>query len=301
MSGPTPKTPITLIAGPLGSGKTTLLRRLIDAADRRLAVVMNELGELAVDSAVIRGRNLSYVELTGGCVCCSLAGELEAAVRELLDTVHPDWILLEATGVAEADALVYSVEESIADVRLDCVVCIVDAWAQLRYPSVGYATRSQLASADLVLVNKVDLVPAGELSTVRERVRAVNGTALLIDTERCEVDSRLVFGEPGRATARTLPPARPVHTHEVESFTLTLEGPVDRERFLAFLATLPPEAYRSKGFVRFSDGGQGVVNCVAGRCELEETAVEATGMVFIGPDVVRHQAAVAAAFLGCRS
>jgi G3E family GTPase len=304
MSAPTagtPRTPITLIAGPLGSGKTTLLRRILDGADRRFAVIMNEFGELAVDSAVIRGRNLSYVELAGGCVCCSLAGEFEAAVRELIDTVRPEWIVLEATGVAEADALVYSVEENVSDVRLDCVVCVVDAWAQLRYPSIGYATRSQLESADLVIHNKIDLVKPDELPVAAERVRAVAPDALMVEAERCAVDRALLFGEPDRAPARTLSSSRPAHVHRIESFTLSLEGAVDRQRFLGFVASVPPAVYRLKGFVVFDDGGQSIINCVAGRCELESAPVDAVRLVFIGPDVQRLKTEIAAALLECRS
>ena len=304
MSAPTagrPKTPITLIAGPLGSGKTTLLRRILDGADRRFAVIMNEFGELAVDSALIKGRNLSYVELAGGCVCCSLAGEFEAAVRELIDTVRPEWVVLEATGVAEADALVYSVEENVSDVRLDCVVCVVDAWAQIRYPSIGYATRSQLESADLVILNKIDLVQPGELPVAAERVRAAAPGALLVEAERCAVDLALLFGDPDRAPVRTMPSSRPVHAHQVESFTLSLEGAVNRERFLGFIATLPPAVYRSKGFVVFDDGGRSIINCVAGRCELESAPVDGIRLVFIGPGLERHRTEIAAALRECRS
>ena len=79
------RTPIGLITGSLGSGKTTLLRKILGQPDRRYAVLMNEFGELPIDSEVIRGTNVEIAELVGGCVCCSLTGELEAAVEEILD------------------------------------------------------------------------------------------------------------------------------------------------------------------------------------------------------------------------
>src|SRR5258708_38626084 len=95
------RTPITIITGPLGSGKTTLLRRLLDSVSGKMAVVMNEFGEIAIDSKIIEGKHVRLVELAGGCVCCSLIGEFEAAVNEIIDAVDPRHIVLEATGVAE--------------------------------------------------------------------------------------------------------------------------------------------------------------------------------------------------------
>jgi hypothetical protein len=90
-----PHTPITIITGPLGSRKTTLLRHLLDSTPRRLAIVMNEFGEVGIDTKIIEGRNIRIAELAGGCVCCSLIGEFEAAVNELLDRVHPEHIVVE--------------------------------------------------------------------------------------------------------------------------------------------------------------------------------------------------------------
>lgn len=285
-----PKTPITLITGPLGSGKTTLLRRILDEADRRFAVVMNEFGELSVDSRVIRGRNISYVELAGGCVCCSLAGELDAAVHELIDAAHPEWIVLEATGVAEADALVYTVEETLPIVRLDCVICITDAHAAAHYPSMGYAERSQLESADFVILNKTDLVSPEELDAVRTRVRSAAAGAAMVETVRCDVDLSLLFG-PGavRNPGRKTPMEHPGHERTVQTFTASIDAPVDRARFVSFLSSLPGEVFRAKGFVRFAGEGEWLFNYVAGRIDFEESEAPRTEMVFIGPNLERVQ------------
>ena len=80
----TPRTPITLITGPLGSGKTTLLRHILEAQREKIAIVMNEFGEIGIDTKVIEGKNVQIAELGGGCVCCSLLGEFEAAVKEII-------------------------------------------------------------------------------------------------------------------------------------------------------------------------------------------------------------------------
>ena len=110
-------TPMILISGALGSGKTTLLRCLVEQADRKIAILMNEFGEVAIDSRVIQGKHIQMTELAGGCVCCSLMGEFEAAVREIVETVHPELIVVETTGVAEPDAVIFDVEDSLPDIR----------------------------------------------------------------------------------------------------------------------------------------------------------------------------------------
>src|SRR6266446_8642661 len=117
-----PRTPITLITGPLGSGKTTLLRHILATQRGKIAIVMNEFGEIAIDSKVIEGKRVRIAELAGGCVCCSLLGEFEAAVNELIDRVDPEQIVLETTGVAEPGALTFDIEENLPRVRLDGVI-----------------------------------------------------------------------------------------------------------------------------------------------------------------------------------
>ena len=87
------RTPITLITGPLGSGKTTLLRHILATRPTKIAIVMNEFGEIAIDTKVIEGKNVRIAELGGGCVCCSLLGEFEAAVNEIIARVGPDIII----------------------------------------------------------------------------------------------------------------------------------------------------------------------------------------------------------------
>jgi G3E family GTPase len=155
---------------------------------------MNEFGEIAIDSRVIAGKNVQMIELAGGCVCCSLTGELEAAVVEIIDAVHPELIVLEATGVAEADVLVYEIEDNIPLVRLDGVVTIVDAYVTIKFPQMGYTTRTQVEAADIILINKIDLVSADELEQVEEQVRNYNRRATLFRSERCGLDTGLLFG-----------------------------------------------------------------------------------------------------------
>jgi G3E family GTPase len=276
------RTPIVLITGSLGSGKTTLLRHILANTRERLAIVMNEFGEVAVDSRVIAGKAVQIVELTGGCVCCSLTGELEVAVDEIIATVHPDRIVLEATGVAEADALVYEVQDFLPRVRLDGVIALVDAHAAITYPQVGYTERSQLEVADVVLINKTELITTEELDQVRARVKRYNPEAVQISTVQGVLDMAVFFGLEVPARKR---PGRNEHPQIAwQSFVFASEGAMEERCFRQVVASLPLMVFRAKGFVRLVEGTR-LFNYVAGRMDLEDFPADRTELVFIGQDL----------------
>jgi G3E family GTPase len=283
------KTPIALITGCLGSGKTTLVRHLLNTTSRRLAILMNEFGEIAIDSQVLRGHDVQIIELAGGCVCCSLTGELEAAVREIIQRVHPELIVVEATGVAEADALVYEVQENLPQVRLDAVICIVDAYTGIKYPQVGYTSRTQLAAADLVVINKVDLVTREELQQVEAQVRRYNDRAMMIRAERCSVDSEVLLAACGERPAISM--VEPVGDTSWESFVYTTDRLIDEPCLQQVIAQLPAAVYRAKGWVRLVEGSR-LFNYVAGRVDWEEFTTEQTRLVFIGLRLKELRAAI---------
>jgi G3E family GTPase len=317
-----PKTPIMLITGSLGSGKTTLLKHMLDSAipaggpaspaailqagtleggptapAARIAVLMNEFGELGIDSRVISGKNIDIIELAGGCVCCSMTGEFEAAVREIIESIGPDFIVVEATGVAESDALVFEVEDNLPEVRLDSVVCIVDAWLGTRHPYVGYTSRTQIASADIILINKVDLVTPAEAGSVENEARKYNDRATFLRTVNCSVDTNLLLGQTSSLREKPLLFASGV---KLDSFIWTTEKVLDREKFDRLVRELPAELIRAKGFVRFRDGGL-LFNYVVGRVDYEEFDVERTELAFIGEDIDRRSQEIENGLKGCIS
>ena len=188
------RTPITLITGPLGSGKTTLLRHILATQREKIAIVMNEFGEIAIDTKVIEGKNVRIAELGGGCVCCSLLGEFEAAVNEIIEKIAPERIVVETTGLAEPEALVFNIQEALPQCRLDGVVSVIDADMLIRFPELGHTTRLQIEGADILLLNKIDLIEPGQIEPLETKLREINPTAAIVRTERCRIDPELLFG-----------------------------------------------------------------------------------------------------------
>jgi G3E family GTPase len=290
-----PRTPITLVTGPLGSGKTTLLRHILEVVPQKLAILMNEFGEIAIDSQVIEGKNIRIADLGGGCVCCSLLGEFEAAVNEVIDTVHPDLIIVETTGVAEPDALMFDIQENVPRVRLDGVVTVADADAMVRYPQLGHTGRAQIEAADIILLNKVDLVSAEQLVEITARLRQLNAQAPILPTQRCRVDPDVLFG---LSRTHEVSPPRHRHQPDVGSFGYTSTATLVRQCFEAFVEGLRPEVLRAKGFVRFPEGSH-LFNYVAGRWDLEAFPEKPTTLVFIGEHIARHEAVLVEALNRC--
>jgi G3E family GTPase len=291
----TARTPITLITGPLGSGKTTLLRHILATNPAKIAIVMNEFGEMSIDTKIIEGKNVRIAELGGGCVCCSLLGEFEAAVNEIIQRVEPDRIVVETTGLAEPEALVFDIQEALPQCRLDGVVSVIDADMLVRFPELGHTTRLQIEGADILLLNKVDLVEPTAIDSLEGKLRQVNANAAIIRTERCRIDPELLFG-----VGREKPAQRPPHQHHAafQSFTFTSDKRFDRNCFERFADDLPANVIRAKGFVRFADGMQ-LFNFVAGRWEMEPFDSNTTELVFIGMKIAAQKETILRALDAC--
>ena len=290
-----PRTPITLVTGPLGSGKTTLLRHILATRPAKIAIVMNEFGEIAIDTKVIEGKNVRIAELGGGCVCCSLLGEFEAAVNEIITRVEPEIIIVETTGLAEPEALVFDIQEALPQCRLDGVVSLMDADMLVRFPKLGHTTRLQIEGADILLLNKIDLIKLEQIEPLEGKLRKINPTAAIVRTERCQIDPELLFG-----IGRKRKVIQPDHEHqpEFESFTFTSDKSFSRDCFERFADSLPANVYRAKGFIRFEDSSQ-LFNFVAGRWDLEPFESAETALVFIGKGVLAEKKAITESLNKC--
>lgn len=256
-------TTISILTGYLGSGKTTLLKHIIDNLDRKFAIIMNEFGEVNVDAQIIQGKNISIAELSGGCVCCSLTGEFEEAIKELREKYNPELIIVETTGVAEPDALVIDVQD--LGIKLDSVITVADGDALVRFPQVGRIGAIQIEMGDIIILNKIDLIDAKQRIDVKNVIRKYNKKAPILETERCAVDVNLLFGVNAEHRVRNVQ-----HHHmQFEAFSIDVTKPMSRERLEFFLQNLPEPIYRLKGFVELDEEGSHLVNYVAGRWELE--------------------------------
>ena len=291
----TPRSPITLITGPLGSGKTTLLRHILAVQREKIAIVMNEFGEIAIDTKVIEGKNVRIAELGGGCVCCSLLGEFEAAVSEIIEKIAPQRIVVETTGLAEPEALVFNIHETLPQCRLDGVVSIIDADMLIRFPELGHTIRLQIEGADILLLNKIDLIEPVQIEPLETKLRETNRTAAIVRTERCRIDPPLLFGI-GRG--KKIAPPEHRHQPEFESFAFISAKIFSRTCFEDFANTLPANVIRAKGFIRFNDGAQ-LFNFVAGRWELEAFDAAQTQLVFIGREIAAQRSAIVHALNHC--
>ncbi len=282
------RTPITLVTGPLGSGKTTLLRHILATRPAKIAIVMNEFGEIAIDAKVIEGKNVRIAELGGGCVCCSLLGEFEAAVKEIIEKIDPDIIVVETTGVAEPEALAFNIQEALPQCRTDGIVSVADADGLVRFPEIGHTTRLQFETADILLLNKIDLVEPHQIEPLEAKLREINPTAAIVRTERCQIDPELLFGI-GRE--RKVAPPEHKHQLEFESFTFTSNKKFSRDCFERFADNLPASVHRAKGFVLFPNGAQ-LFNFVTGRWDLEPFETHRTDLVFIGKKITAKKSAI---------
>lgn len=161
------------LAGFLGSGKTTLLIRLgtsLGRTGRRVAIIVNEVGEVGVDGAVIESNGLRSVELTEGCICCSLSGSLQNTLRQVSREFEPDMILIEPTGLALPSKVKQIVRTSMIGEERTFTICLIDAFrASKLFAEAGAFLSRQVDGADVVAINKVDLASLG----VREQVENI--------------------------------------------------------------------------------------------------------------------------------
>ena len=270
--------PLTILGGWLGAGKTTLLKRILATATERIAVVVNDVGEINIDAALIRSADEEVIELTNGCVCCSIGESLALTLRDLtLRSPAPARIIVEASGVADPTQVALFGDRR--RVPLDAVITLVDAGGFVRRstnPPYGSLMQAQVAGADLVIATKLDLLAEHERAAALAGVRAATSAPVVEATDDPAWIRSVVLG-PHTPTDRAGYEATP-HGPHVKTSAWWATGPVDIATVDAALRA--PGLLRAKGSVATA-GGTRLVHLAGGRIEVSHTAAEPIGAIVL--------------------
>ena len=292
------KIPVTVLTGYLGAGKTTLLNRILsEPHGKKYAVIVNEFGEIGIDNDLVVGADEEVFEMNNGCICCTVRGDLIRILDGLMRrNGNFDAIIVETTGLADPApvAQTFFMDETVGRrTKLDAVVTVADAkWLNERLKDAPEA-KNQIAFADVILINKTDLVSSEQLSEVEARIRGINPYAKLHRTERAKIPLDAVLGRNAFDLDRILD-LEPdflgadnhdhhhdhdhdhghnhgdedghVHAHgglkhyhdeEMQSIALRTEKPLDPDKFFPWVQDLVqkegPNILRCKGILAFKD------------------------------------------------
>ena len=287
------KVPVTVLTGYLGAGKTTLLNRILsEPHGKKYAVIVNEFGEIGIDNDLVVGADEEVFEMNNGCICCTVRGDLVRILDGLMRRKGKfDAIIVETTGLADPApvAQTFFMDENVGrKTKLDAVVTVADAkWLNERLKDAPEA-KNQIAFADVILINKTDLVSADELNEVEARIRGINPYAKLHRTERAKIPLDAILDRNAFDLDRILDlePAflegeehdhhhhhehgdhhhdhkhahgrlKHYHDEEMQSISLRTDKPLDPDRFFPWVQDLVqkegPNILRCKGILAFKD------------------------------------------------
>jgi G3E family GTPase len=285
------KVPVTVLTGYLGAGKTTLLNRILsEPHGKKYAVIVNEFGEIGIDNDLVVNADEEVFEMNNGCICCTVRGDLVRIIDGLMRRKGKfDAIIVETTGLADPApvAQTFFVDENVGRrTKLDAVVTVTDAmWLKDRLKDAPEA-KNQIAFADVILINKTDLVSEADLLELEARIRGINPYAKLHRTERSRIALEEVLGRNAFDLDRILDiepqflergddhdhdhghdhhhhdhghshGLKHYHDEDMQSFSLRTDKPLDPEKFFPWIqqlvATEGPNILRSKGILSFKD------------------------------------------------
>lgn len=261
------KLPVTVISGFLGAGKTTLVNHLLTQSEGTIGVIVNEFGEVGIDGDLIIADENALIEIRNGCVCCTVRTDLVLGVKTLLarDDIKLDHLIIETSGLADPAPVLQTFladADLLTQVELESVVTLVDAANFHHQIDDGIATE-QIAFADLIVLNKIDLIPADQLQSLQAYLRSINPVAIMIPTNQAIIAHDALIGVQRFSLPNllTIEPGilEDEHDHEhddsITSFAIESHVAVDAELFSRWATqlTLLPEQtiMRMKGVLNF--------------------------------------------------
>ena len=303
--------PVTVLTGYLGAGKTTLLNHILTQEHgKKVAVIVNEFGEVGIDNQLIIDADEEIFEMNNGCICCTVRGDLIRIIGNLMKRREKfDHIVIETTGLADPAPVIqtFFVDEDMREkLLLDAVVTVVDTKHIWQHWDSDEA-QEQIAFADVVLLNKTDLVTGEELAELEKRIRAMNAMAKIYRTRNAELEMNALLGVKAFDLNRALeiePDFLGEHEHEhdatVTSVAIVESGAIDGNKFSDWigelLRTQGPNIFRTKGILnRAGDNKrfvfQGVHMLFDGRPDRPWKATETpkNELVFIGRNLNETQ------------
>ena len=313
--------PVTVLTGYLGSGKTTLLNRILTQDHgKKVAVIVNEFGEIGIDNQLIVDTDEEIFEMNNGCICCTVRGDLIRIISKLVRRRDKfDRLVIETTGLADPAPIIqtFFVDEDVQNLTyLDAVVTVVDAKHISQHWDAAEAIE-QIAFADRILLNKIDLISERELDDLEQRMRQLNAMAKIYRTQNSVVDLDCILGVNAFDLDRALEVdpdflGEEAHEHDatIGSISLVATGSIEIDKLTTWigelLRTQGQDIFRMKGILNITGDDcrfvfQGVHMIFDGRRDRPWQATEARNnqLVFIGRNL--DETALRRAFMACFS